>query len=341
MSYLRGPLTREHIRKLGQTEDVKAPVPAAIPPPPPTEARVTTAPPLPLPPGIPQCWLEATRPGPVRGYRPVLIGKVKLHYVKAPANIDLWEEPGFCVPLTEGISPLLWDELERLPEDVVLSENEPYEAPYDALPAAAANPKSYAAWEREAKQVLYEKFSLRLLSCPALKLQSEPGESEADFKARASMAHREARDLAVTTVKGRYESKFATLRERIRRAEEQLERREATHKEKKLSSAVQFGSTLLGALLGRKTVSATNVRRAGTAISSAGRLGKSKEDIQRAEEEFALRNRELEEMELRFKEDLAALEERHGSGPVFEEVCLPARKTDLRLTRFGLGWMPE
>ncbi len=342
MSYLRGPLTRDQIRKLTPSETPPAPVAAPAPTPNPAPVPVpASAGSLAPPPGVPVAWLSPTRPGPLRGYAPCLLFKAKLHYVRAAGAIDLWEEPLFSVPMEESPKALRWEELEKQADETALSESPLAGVPCDPLPAAATVPKSYGLWEREAKQVLFEQCPLVLQRCPALKLQSEVGESVSAFRTRADLAFREERDAEVQALKNRYESRFTTLRNRIRRSEDTLERREAVHKERKMSSAVNFGSSLLGALLGRKAVSATNVRRAGSVLNSAGRLGKSKEDIQRAEDEYAALQEEYATLETRFSEEMTALETTYArEALVIEEVRIPARKTDLRVTYIGLGWMP-
>ena len=66
-------------------------------------------------------------------------------------------------------------------------------------------------------------------------------------------------------------AELARLTAQIRRAEERKEREQAQLSQQKMQTAFSVGTSILGALLGRKTISATNMRRVGSAASSAGR----------------------------------------------------------------------
>jgi hypothetical protein len=57
-------------------------------------------------------------------------------------------------------------------------------ATFAPLPAAAMRRQAVDQWRKTLESHLYQSVSLELLSCPAMKLTSLPGEKEGDFKAR-------------------------------------------------------------------------------------------------------------------------------------------------------------
>jgi len=92
-----------------------------------------------------------------------------------------------------------------------------------------------------------------LLASPSTGLISEPDESERDFRVRNQMAAREARDQAVEELRRKYAPKTAILEERLRRAEQALQREREQSGAQKLETAVnrdrrQQGQARLGAL---------------------------------------------------------------------------------------------
>ncbi|MGA0369420.1 MAG: helicase HerA-like domain-containing protein [Kiritimatiellia bacterium] len=337
MSYLRGPLTREQIRKLTPEPPLpssSAPVveaPQAVAPP----SSVQTASLLPA--GIQEALLPCAKPGQGRGWIPCLGGTARLHYVRASKNVDVWITRPFTVPLREGIQPVDWSEVEFLPEDTAFELPEK-DFLRPELPGAV-NAKNVSGWEKEAKSVLYEKQTLTLLSCPALKLDAEPGETAEQFQGRLHHLARERRDVEVEALRQKVEKKFVTLRDQIRRAEDRVERTREAHSEKKMNTALSFGSTLLGAFLGSKKMSVTNVNRTRSSLSKASKLGKSKEDIERAEDELAARTQQYADLEAQLEQDLEKIKEAYSPENLkVEELGLPFRKSDLRFEFFGLLW---
>ena len=107
-----------------------------------------------------------------------------------------------------------------------------------------------------------------------MKLVSKPGETERDFQARIQLAGRETRDAAVEKLRDRYAPKLARLREKARKAEEAVGKEQQQASQQKLQTAVSFGATMLGALMGRRAVSLSTLGRATTAARGVGRSAK-------------------------------------------------------------------
>jgi hypothetical protein len=344
MSYLRGPLTREQIRILMAPKAESAVVEqAAVPVKDVMETTVmsekveTSVVSAMLPVGIPEAEMPRRSPGDSQS-PPCVAGVAKLHYVRASKQIDLWVEKAFWVPIREGFTPVDWDEIAFADgtggfEPAGKGKSRP------PLPGAAGSAKNFSSWEKEAKSILYEKQTLTLLSCPALKLDAAPEESVEAFQARLHHTAREKRDVEVEALRQKMEKKFVTLRDQIRRAEDRVERSEAAYSEKKMNTALSFGSTLLGAFLGSKKMSVTNVNRTRSSLSSASKLGKTKEDIQRAEDELASRTQQYADLEAQLEQDLEKIKEQYSPENLkVEELVVPFRKSDLRFSFFGLLW---
>src|SRR5690606_14892676 len=105
------------------------------------------------------------------------------------------------------------------------------------------------------------------------------------------------RDLQVEKMHKRYASKLATLQDRIRRAEQGVEREKSQATQQTFQTALSIGQTVLGALFGRKVASRTNLGRATTSVRSAGRIAKERGDVERATETVETLARQLEDLE--------------------------------------------
>jgi hypothetical protein len=192
--------------------------------------------------------------------------------------------------------------------------------------------KQLAAWaSRDA--------SLRLRRCAALRLVGLPDEPEAAWTARLGFAAREARDAEIDALKAKMAARVEALGERERKLQARLDKEQAQAQTATVSSALSFGATVLGAIFGRKTFSAGNVRSATTAVRSAGRAIEQRGDVGRIEDEVAALRDERAGVERELEAELAAIAARNAPAAlVVDELAVPAKKADIRVDRLALGW---
>src|SRR6185369_11182998 len=100
-------------------------------------------------------------------------------------------------------------------------------AEHEEVPAAARKAKSYQGWTKDFVAYLYGNQRLDLLKSPSTGEVSNPGEAERDFRVRLQQTARELRDEQVETLRRKYAPKMAALQERIRRAQQAVEREAA------------------------------------------------------------------------------------------------------------------
>src|SRR6185436_8636427 len=170
---------------------------------------------------------------------------------------------------------------------------------------------------------------------------SHPGESERDFRIRLQHASREQRDAAVEQLRKKYAPKTATLQERLRRTQQAVDREQEQAKAQTLQTAISFGTTLLGAFMGRKAVSASTLGRATTAARGVGRALKETQDIGRAKETVEAVQQQLQQLDEELRSETAALEERFDASSERVEalICKPKR-TNIAVRLVTLVWAP-
>ena len=274
-------------------------------------------------------------------YRPAIFGSARLHFVHAKAGLDVWRTHASLAPLgNEG--EVDWSEAGSWDAEPPPLGKEPLEgAAFAGLPGAAARKASYEAWKKSFTANLYQERSITILRCASLKALSEPGESERDFRVRLAQAAREARDAELDKLRKRYAPKVTALEERKRRAEDKLARERAEYQRQSVDTALSVGTTILGALLGRKVATVGNLGRARTAARSAGRAVKERSDIAGAEAE-------IEEIDGRIGELSAELEGamRKIQGAIdpatlaLETIEVRPRKDDITVGALALAWCP-
>jgi hypothetical protein len=170
---------------------------------------------------------------------------------------------------------------------------------------------------------------------------SRPDEVERDFRARLQHAAREARDRSIDALRTKYAPKQAALEERLRRAREAHARESEQATGQKLQTAISFGATVLGALLGRKAASVGTVGRATTTMRGAGRVLKETRDVERAGQSVEALEEQRRQLEDAFLAESKAVEAAAdvGAEPL-EILALRAKRSDIDVKLVALVWMP-
>jgi hypothetical protein len=347
LSYLRGPLTRDQLRSLSRDGGEGMAAPATISAPSAVlaatqAAGVGSAAPTPgapdesrpvVPAGIAETFLGGTDGC---RYHAGLLITLSQHYKHAKTSTDLWQQASYIAPRlgrdpTETLAHVEPHALENLP----LRNAPPANARFAALPAGAVTDKTWKALDKAIKAQAYQDLGLTLYECKPLKLWSSAGEDHASFVARVQHGLREARDLEMGKLRAAFEPKLARLSERITKAEQKVKNEQGQVRQRQMDTAVNVGTTVLGALLGSRSVA-----RAGTAVRSASRIGQDQQQVQAAEQSVASLKEELAELEADFQARLAELTAQQPSAPITEVVVRPT-KADLAVTRLELLWVQE
>ncbi len=341
LSFLRGPLTGPEIAR-AMAGRKQAAVAASAPTATTSAATADSGARPPVGAGITEYFLPATRgSGPIV-YKPMVAGFAKLHYVDAKLALDTWETSGWLAPFDDAAGNAAWEDAAADAQLKSRLTNTPAEAAQFAeIPGSALRAASYAAWVKSLQARLYETARTRLLRSADFKCASKPGESEGDFRARLGLAAREKRDAAVAELRKRWQTKLQQLQDQIRRAEERREREQAQLTQQKMQTAVSVGTSILGALFGRKTFSQANVGRVGTAARSAGRWGSESQDVDRAEENLEVLKARFADLQRELDTEVARLEGTvDASGVALEPVEVAARKSDIAIGEVALVWTP-
>ncbi|MGD8808345.1 MAG: hypothetical protein PVG24_02010, partial [Gammaproteobacteria bacterium] len=354
MSYLAGPLTREQISRLtppaartepmrvseagSATEVASEPATARI------DASSADALPPVLPPSIRQCYLPLRNQAGSEAivYSPMLLSAVSLRYANARLGVDLHREVVLALAVDADSVVVQWDDADTLGISAEELESEPADnARYLPLPVALGDAKRLSSLERRLKAWLRSYRPIRMYKSPKLRLTSNAGESEADFRVRLQQAAREARDIEVGRLRKDYEKKVARIEERLRRAERALQRESSEARSAQIDTAVSVGTALLGALLGRKRVSVASVNRAGSAMRKAGSARKQARDVANARETIEQLHADLIDLETQFEGEVASLEDLYDAQT--EELTVTEvrpRASEIAIRFFGIGWRP-
>ena len=350
MSYLRGPLTRNQIKQLMDQKKAASPISETKAAPPRAESKAHKHEPAMsrpvLPPDIPQYFYPVRKDQPQGAslfYEPMLLGVGKIYYSDKKVEIHTEKPMSFLADFAEHPSMIDWDEAQEvsISESDVEKDAAEENARFGEPPNEAGKKQNYLTWSKDLNEWLYRNQSLELLKSPSLSVVSEPGESERDFRIRLQMVAREKRDELVEQLRQKYASKIASLEDRIRRAEYALDREQEQAKQQKLQTAISFGTTLLGAFMGRKAMSRSTIGKATTAARGASRAMKEAKDVKMAEEKLQVLQQQLTELQDELANEIEQV--KSSIDPLAENLenyVLRPKKTDISVSLVALTWVP-
>ncbi len=346
LSYLRGPLGRDDIKRLsaghraqavvgGAAPAVAAPV-AAVPK---LAAAVAAAARPVVPPDVPQFFSPEAPGGPVP-LTPVVYGSANVRFLDPKLKLDATRLVTWTTPIGDGAVAVDWDAAEALdmaPE--LLERDAPDEATYAAVPAPALKAKNYDAWSKQFVTTVTTKAVLEVLRSPSTGETSRPDETERDFRARLQQVSREERDRTLDTLRRKYAPRQAALEEKKRRAVTRVAKESEQASGQKLQTIISVGATLMGALMGRKAITASTLGRATTAARGMSRTMKESGDIADAQREVQVLEQQQLELEDELKLETATLEAAGDPATeTFERIEVKPKRTNVAVKLVALLW---
>lgn len=333
MSYLKGPLTREDIQRLNRLDGSKGStrpaqyVPEAIPSLPHASPVLPSSGAYYLPVHVPQPS-QATLT-----YRPMLYGTANLHTPSRTERV--------CRIVGFGAPPVVLDwtrasAVQFGPE--ILSQSPMPSASFLDVPREAEDARTIKTWTSAFEDYLLRDTKNTSFSCPALRLKSEPGESAESFHQRVHEALRTRRDAEVDKLHESYDKKIRQEQDQVERAQDKLDREQAEHRDSKMMSAVNVGSSLLSAFTGRSRSVSSAVRQTANAAS---RTQRTADDVQRASAALQKEMEDVQRVRAELEEKLRDVGQKWDiSQYPIQQQDVVIRKQDLSVQFVGLVYVP-
>jgi hypothetical protein len=273
-------------------------------------------------------------------YEPRVLGIAKVRFVDVKAKIDEVQDVAFLTPVTDEAVPVDWGNAEAAALSTSdLDKSPPEGGEFTELPALRAS--AQATWNKDLVTWLVQNQSLGLLMSPSLNQVSKPGESERDFRIRLQQLFHETRDEAVEKLRRKYAPKTATLQERIRRAQQVVDKQREQSTQQKAQAGISIAATVLSALTGRKVSSRSTMGRAATAMRGVARTVSEQQDVGRAKETVAALQKQLEDLESAVEAEAAELQASiDPSTEVLETVDVRPKRTNVSVQLVTLVWVP-
>jgi len=348
MSYLRGPLTRRQIKTLMDPKRGAFEIESTVSSPSSSNPKAM--------PSSQKAEPKGERPAvgtgvreyfvPFAGdaddvtYRPYLFREAKVHFNSSKTGVDGSRRVRFINPMSD--SGVAWDDNLVYNETFEKLDSDPRkEAGFDELPGFAMNASNYKGVEDDFEDWIYRNERVNVFYAPLVKEYSKMGESEADFRGRLAHASREKRDEAVEKLRDTMRKKIATKEGQLDRAFATLDREKSEASNAKMQAGASILGTIAGMIFGKRKMSATTIRKGGSAANSYSRSRKQAQDVDRAEDKVEGLQDEIAEMERDMREKLDHLESRFDPLTIeLEAEQVKPYKKDIDVTTVSLLWVP-
>lgn len=345
MSYLKGPISKNDIKKLMELKKEQG---AGI------ETRVENVSPLiadrgtgggaglapVVPKSIDQLYFLQNMVSDKISFEPKLCAAASVRYYNAKRNIDEVTVENLHCYLGDSFSRFDWDE--AMEGDYSLDDcvdKPPSDASYYPLPSEFLELSSLRGLEKEFSDHLYQTRRLELFRVATLGFESEPSETLGDFKVRLGDLVRDQKEEAVEKLQQKYRTRQERLEQKLSRALDKVEKEKLDVKTKTTDSIIHIGAAVLGAFFGRKTFSATNISKAATGMRNVGRVSKEKSDVRMAEEDVVEIETEIEELATEIEEKVAELGDSFApENYEIETFAIKPRRSDIFDVRLALVW---
>ena len=329
MSYLRGPLTRDQIRTLMDSAERPVTTPAPLPP-----SETATA--SPEPPAAEAGVWQLVMDDAGQLLHPTLGLHACASFASSRPSAEASAEVLVSVPFGPDGKPS-WKHATVAgalhQAHPPMAHSGPVFAP---TPPAALQAAAQQAWQIEARTQLGENLEVTILRDG--KITGAPFETPAEFRLRLEQAAREERDATVQMLRSKYETKLRTAADKVNRAREVVARQKSQARSAQMQTAISVGTSVLGALFGKRASGLGHITRAGTAARGATRAMKESSDVGTAEEKLAAAEAAAAELEAELQDKLAEIPSPSTVAARPETLRLKLLPATLRIESAGLLW---
>ena len=339
LSYLKGPLSKEEIKRLQPTtaipESSKSEAPrndAAV-----TPTGVEREPKPVLAFTLPEAFLDEGAPQKLPNYAPVLLAEVSFRFYSAAKGIDLPRNGILRLDIRGSDAPH-WENAENLETLPALQKNPRADAGFEPLPGWFTALSGTTAIEHALKTYLYDHRTHELLRCPSLKLEAMPEETPEAFRARIRGELGRRLETKMAVLNERYAKKERTLQAKYERLQTRLKKEKADVSGAVTDSVLNFGLALFDMFGGGSRVRGS-ASKASRGIRKGKKVFDEREDVAGVEKQLELLEEQSAALASEFAEKRAALKAEHApeNHSVTSRLLKP-RKSDIRIDALRLVW---
>jgi len=270
--------------------------------------------------------------------QPYLLASSEINFYSAAKDIDLKKQIIEKIYLDETNLEVNWDDYESLKEKV-FTRNGKINSSYYNLPNFMLNIRDLKKIHKDFTNKIYKNNVLILYKNKPLKLLSKQNESLEDFKIRIQDRLNENIDEEVEKLQMKFQKDEKRLENKLNDLYVKLEKEKDQAKAKTTDTLISIGSSILGAFFGKSSSSRTNIGRAASGIKNASKVLKERKDVKFVESEIEDVSNEISSLNQKLEIEIEKIKEEFNfNNYEIEEEKVKLRRKDIYNVSISLLW---
>ncbi|MDR1285039.1 MAG: DUF87 domain-containing protein [Campylobacteraceae bacterium] len=326
LSYLKGPLSKEQIKKLMVAENTSQLI---------KEPRQEKSVEQNVSPNfisnLKQYYFYKTSNGSYK-LNPYLVCAAKIRFVNAKKGVEK-ESDIHVETLFSKDGNINW----RINDTKSLENISRDKSEFNEISPFSDNNKKLSALKKEAINFIYKNAKITLKTVPGLKMEAKTDESEEEFKTRIEAKLDKMYEEKYEELKTFYDKKHKVAEDKFSKFNLMLEKEKNDVQNTTLTTVVNIGGGILGALLGGRKSS--GISKTINGIKNANKIKKERNDVKNVEREIENIQNEAKEIENEFQRKVKGLQNEFDPTKIeFSEITITPRKTDVYCDKMFILW---
>ncbi len=334
LSYLKGPMTKNDIRKLMKNQKEHLTQKENLNAPEKTEKGDTK--PI-LSEGIKEYFAD-TNINSNDPFYPYMYGHVKLRFYNLKRDIDSSEDIYLKLELRDDTNSIGWENSveEEKPQ---FTSNMNNSAKYTPLPAIILDEKNLNPWKKVLSDFIYNTKRLELFSCKSLKIESKNGQSKQDFTLEIKDTLKMKKDDKIEKLQSTFQNKYDRLQDKLQRLEFKLEKEKSDVTSKATDTFIGIGMTVLGAIFGRKAMSASTISRGASAIKKGKSILGERNDVKNTMLLIDNVKEDISNLQNDLKDEIDKIDEQFSiDNYAISDIAIKPRRSDVLVEDIAILW---
>ncbi|MFK5938466.1 MAG: DUF87 domain-containing protein [Sulfurimonas sp.] len=333
LSYLKGPMTKNDIKKLMHDKKTTKEVKEYQKPSENADIQRKQI----LSEGIREYYLD-TNINAQTPFYPSLYASLTLRFYSQRRGVDISNKINFSLELYKSQTLAEWENASK--EVLGIFENKAQsDAKFALLPPMITQAKNLKTFQKSLSNYIYITKKLELFACKALKLESKIHQDKRDFIIEVHNTLKNLRDEKLQKLEDRFQVKVQRLEDKLSRLERKLQKEQNDVSSKTTDTFVDIGLAVMSALFGSKKLSSTTVRRSASAFKKGKGIFKEKDDVHNVESMIHNTNDDIEELRFKFEEEVQKIEDKLDiQNYEIVSIYITPRRSDIVIKEMALLW---
>ncbi|WP_069636322.1 ATP-binding protein [Campylobacter pinnipediorum] len=261
-----------------------------------------------------------------------LLATADVKFYNQKLGIDTTKKLTFIIQLDKSDTSVNWDKAIKNKKIIQL---QPSKNPkFKPIPDFILNIKNTNELKKDFKNFIYQNESLTILS--ALSITSKLDESKEEFCLRVQDICNEILEEKTQDIMDKFKKEESKLLQKLQKANYQLEKEENDLTSSKLDAIINIGTSIIGAFFGSKT---KNPRTIASGVRKASKVIKEKNDVTMLQDLIDDINTKLDELSQTMQEEISNLKAQNDIKNIeLKEIKIMPKKSDIFNEEISILW---